>query len=470
MKDLILSLIFLLSCISAHATNLQLSTPILYLEDGTATAVFNLSWDNAWHNEKNHDAIWLFCKSIPNEGQAHHIRVLPQGHEVVANFSPEPVELDFEVAADSVGVFIFPEADCRGNISLTLTLALSYKDLESLDNRNSSLSVFGIEMVHIPEGGFTLGEPGERAKKYGGIYRPQEGTAEVQLPYLSSETAELKVAPDGDLFYERKEGYEGDQTGTIPANFPKGVAAFYMMKYEITEGQYAAFLNTLSNDQRPQRDITQDENYRSNGGTIYWEEEHFATPYASKPCAGTSWDDAMAFADWAGLRPMTEFEFTKAARGPRKPRASEYPWGTSEKYLVQRLPNVNGVLMMNNGWTEEALSDDNLAYCSASYYWVMDLSGSLWERVVSIGHPVGRSFTGTHGDGKLSPQVSATNTDWPVGTSETGGVGFRGGGFYGYNREYHQFNPFSPIAYRPYGGWHGTNRSKAYGGRLVRSK
>jgi hypothetical protein len=43
----------------------------------------------------------------------------------------------------------------------------------------------------------------------------------------------------------------------------------------------------------------------------------------------------------------------------------------------------------------------------------MELSGNLWERVVTIAHATGRNFTGQHGDGSLSPGGFATNSDWP---------------------------------------------------------
>ena len=32
------------------------------------------------------------------------------------------------------------------------------------------------------------------------------------------------------------------------------------------------------------------------------------------------------------------------------------------------------------------------------------------------------------------------------------GFGFRGGGFYSFGRDHHDFNPYSPVAFRPYEG------------------
>lgn len=40
-------------------------------------------------------------------------------------------------------------------------------------------------------------------------------------------------------------GYSGDMSGPIPAAFPKGYNAFYLMKYEISQGQLTDFFNFL---------------------------------------------------------------------------------------------------------------------------------------------------------------------------------------------------------------------------------
>lgn len=48
----------------------------------------------------------------------------------------------------------------------------------------------------------------------------------------------------------------------------------------------------------------------------------------------------------------------------------------------------------------------------AAYYGAMEMGGNLQEPVVTVGHPSGRRFRGTHGDGILSDQGFATNEDW----------------------------------------------------------
>lgn len=466
MKRCFLAFALALTWSSGQATNLTLSKPILYLENGVPYTVFNLSWDNAWHHERNHDAAWLFFKLWSVNGDRQHIKVLKDGHAVVSTFATTGLKLAFKTSEDGVGLFVLPESKYRGKVEAIVKVMLDPASFEGVDTRSVFFDAYGIEMVHIPEGAFEVGYPGEKAAPYGSIYQPGKNGTLAGTVKITAEDQELLIAENGDLFYQAKRGYEGDQTGKIPAQYPKGVAPFYMMKYEVTEGQYVDFLNSLNQTEITARAITQAENYQAYGGSIEDKEYKFFTPFPDKPCKLTSWDDAMAYADWAGLRPMTELEFTKAARGPQPAQLGDFPWGTTDKTKMQRLPNANGELVMNNGWLEATLSDETKAFFGASFYWVMDLSGSLWERMITIGHPDGRAFTGTHGDGVLS--AGSANETWPTGETQ-GGVGYRGGGFYGYTRAYHEYNPFSPISYRPYGGWHGTERNIAYGTRFVRS-
>jgi hypothetical protein len=124
---------------------------------------------------------------------------------------------------------------------------------------------------------------------------------------------------------------------------------------------------------------------------------------------------------------------------------------------------------------EARLADGTRDVLGASYYWVMDLAGSVWERVVSAGHPKGRAFLGTHGDGTLRAYGMATNEDWPSGDHDGGGYGYKGGGHYELAREIGRvneplaLNPYSPIDWRNYAAWGGAPRSVGYGFRAVRT-
>lgn len=81
--------------------------------------------------------------------------------------------------------------------------------------------------------------------------------------------------------------------------------AFYIDKYEVTNKQYRQFVNET--------------NYRqpSYGYDRQWGRDEL-------PIIGVSYDDALAYATWAGKRLPTEAEWEKAAKGTEQKR---YPWG-----------------------------------------------------------------------------------------------------------------------------------------------
>jgi hypothetical protein len=66
-----------------------------------------------------------------------------------------------------------------------------------------------------------------------------------------------------------------------------------------------------------------------------------------------------------------------------------------------------------------------------SYYGIMELSGNLYERCISVGHPTGRAFTGNHGDGALSTTGAHNVAQWPANND---GIGFKGGSYINQSR------------------------------------
>jgi formylglycine-generating enzyme required for sulfatase activity len=153
---------------------------------------------------------------------------------------------------------------------------------------------------------------------------------------------------------------------------------------------------------------------------------------------------------------MTELEYEKACRGAEAVVAGEYAWGNTDinkqtghtgvdgsghETATPGDANANFAKGINgpvrNG-IYAATSAGSRPQAGASFYGVMELSGNVWDRVVTLGKSKGRKFTGTHGDGHLVTTAgfegNATNEDWPgidanAGRGVTGaeGSGFRGG-------------------------------------------
>ncbi len=430
---------------------------------------FTLSWKNAWYNAKNHDAVWIFIKITDTKGKFWHSKIAAKGHEILYNHHIKS-DLVMKVSDDKAGIFIQPNSSYRGDITCRLKVLLDTSLLlsQGLNLRHPKVIINVIEMVYIPASSFYIGDTDSLSRHHAAFYKV--GLKNERMLYqLKKETEIIPVGKSaGDLFYEVKDKTtQGDQSGPVPSSFPKGVRDFYIMKYELTQGQYTNFLNCLDTASVSLRTINNEPGYYQNKGSIIKDSNSFKALSPTRSCNYISWDDAMAFADWSGLRPYTELEFSKAARGPAILKQRDFPWGNSSSNKLSRYINFEGDFAYDGLITESDLSDNNREVHGASYYWVMDLSGGLWERVVTIGDSTGRRFQGTVGDGILKNGY-ADNSDWPKGIDEKG-FGFRGGGFYNHNRLYNIINPHSPVEYRPYGSWSGGKREMGYGSRFVRT-
>ena len=107
-----------------------------------------------------------------------------------------------------------------------------------------------------------------------------------------------------------------------------------------------------------------------------------------------------------------------------------------------------------------ATASSGRSSAGASYYGAMEMGGNVIERAVSVSNATGVTFTGTLGDGTLTPIGDANQATWPSTTTALG-IGQRGG-------EY--LNPalYVRTSDRSFAGSTNATRNFTYGGRGVR--
>ena len=488
-RKMITVLIGFALAIPACANNISVGTPTLTGQNTTSDYThvqFDLSWDNSWRDNttlNNWDAAWVFVKYEVTGGDWAHATLHTSGHSVTNENS---VSSTITAASDGKGVFIFRSSESTGSNDWDgVKLRWNYGTDGLADNATVTVKVFAIEMVYIPQGSFYVGDTdGDQTN----CFRAGDGTGPYQI---TSEGAITVGTSSGNFYYDADNGDSGDQSGPIPADFPKGYAAFYSMKNEISQGQYVDFLNTLTSTQDGNRSIQGASNYTTYRGTISGSQGSRSASAPNRACNFLSWMVGAAYADWAGLRPMTELEYEKLCRGTQSVVDDEYAWANtsiagsaysfsndgqynatvSANYASD--PNGNVSFSATDGSTDGPLrcgifatSSSTRAEAGAGYYGVMELSGNLYERLATVGNATGRAFDGTHGDGVLSTDGHANVANWPgisSGEVTTGtGAGFRGGAW---TTNIVQM----PMVDRTYGSLSSTDRGYAHGARAGRT-
>jgi formylglycine-generating enzyme required for sulfatase activity len=474
MNRLIPCVLLLLHFHAAWATHVSISNATYQdinfgKPNAAIVATLTIQWQNAWRNDKNHDAVWIFFK-IKNEHEVRSERhgvLKRRAFKFIHNYSKGSAEPDFWMPEDAAGIFVFPKTAHRGDVCWRIQVEIDLPKVRDLGPEGLKfVQAHAIEMVYVPQGAFHAGDSDTSAQRNTAAFFDFATKGHYKI---NSEAAIAVGAGNGNLFYHHnnEQAYKGDAAGPIPAAFPKGFNAFYCMKYELDEGQYTAFLNSISYYYTTNRANFGGRFYQKQRGGIYLEDEIYRTSAPNRPASFLSFEDQAAFADWAALRPMTELEFEKAARGPALPLPNDFPWGAASRDKLSRFYNENGDLVLQAPLDEKDLNDANLALFGASHYWVMDLNKSLWERCVSVGNENGRNFKGTHGDGDLGGYYgTATNEDWPKGMSDNSGIGYRGGGTYIANMV---GSPEGRVGHRDFAAWGDGPRDIAYGFRAVRT-
>jgi iron(II)-dependent oxidoreductase len=160
-----------------------------------------------------------------------------------------------------------------------------------------------------------------------------------------------------------------DTMVTVPAgSFLMGnnLDAFYIDKYEVTNGRYRAFVEHTGHRQPTEAD-----------NPFFSGEQH--------PAIGVSWNDARAYCRWRGGALPSEAQWEKAARGTD---GRTYPWGNAAANGDRAVMDLGGPCGRSS-WEAPPTGPVPGEFCSTmpvgskprggSPYGLMDMAGNVWE-------------------------------------------------------------------------------------------
>lgn len=154
------------------------------------------------------------------------------------------------------------------------------------------------------------------------------------------------------------------------------VSGYWIYRRPVAQEQYLKYLTAISGAGKPAR----------RPGMWLRGDDHL-----KKPVAGVSWEEAVAYCEWAGVRLPTEAEWEWAARGPDGPA---YPWGDT---FEESRANT-----MESGKFEQVESGSSgSSWCEAE-----DMAGNVFEWCSSLFQP----YPYDAEDGREDPQATDDRT------------------------------------------------------------
>jgi len=239
----------------------------------------------------------------------------------------------------------------------------------------------GAEMALVPAGEFLMGTSDEERAAWLAAHPDRSRTELIRLSLgVPEEKSFFK-----DFFLSASDGQRAAWLAEPPGPPPEDLFkfrdeapqrkvhldAFYMYKTEVTVGQYGKFCKATGRAMPP-------------------EPRAFPAPRAklkpedSLPIVKVSWDEARAYAEWAGAALPTEAEWEKAARGGDR---RVFPWGDAwppPQGAGNFLDLTFGALPLRircyiDGYNDGAMCTAPVGAFTANPYGLHDMAGNVAE-------------------------------------------------------------------------------------------
>jgi len=397
MKKLLSIAMFFALAFTVQANYLRV-TNVSY-DLATQNVDFDLTWSNSWRVDSmgapfNWDAAWVFvkwreCDAFATDPWTHGIINVNLAANSFGNLQPVLSDsagtVGISAAPDNLGVMLRHQTNQITPSFPNQAITLNVTNLPAMGDLD--LRVMGIEMVFVTQGQFMI----------------------------NSSTVI-------------------DTQNTVR---PNGYKSFHCMKYEISQQQYAEFLNTVPSTYAATRYYTSINNryVLRNTGTP---PNQYFSDRPDRACNYLSWQDVQAYMDWAALRPMDQDEYIKACRGSGPFVVNEYAWGTTN--ITQALqfatliedgtetistPNANchyinnAIIGGDGGYGPLRVgifatpTTTTREQTGATYFGIMEMSGNVWETGIHHSYDP-NGFDGSWGNGYLNASAEADVATWPL--------------------------------------------------------
>lgn len=200
-------------------------------------------------------------------------------------------------------------------------------------------------------------------------------SAENDKVIKGKDDVEMVLIPAGEFQMGSNDGFRRDDEKPVHTVY---LNAFYMDKYEVTNAQYRRFVKETGHKEPKGFSFVNGYLHR---GFNPWSDENFNGD--NQPVVCVSWDDAKAYAEWAGKRLPTEAEWEKAARGGLV--NNKYVWGNSnppkgagnltDRSTRKVFPNLGFFIGYDDGYTYTA----PVGKFEPNGYGLYDMAGNVSE-------------------------------------------------------------------------------------------